>query len=228
VVPPRPAWLTLALGLNLWATLIAIPAMFCGAAAPPGLIASSAVPLVVLALACATPRETLLFGAVPLALAMAAVLSPEATHLVESPRWLALAAASLVAYLVAAARALAGTDSPITAAEPAGPRARPRFSAHALLLGYAAVGPLVLGGAVAHRMKAAQAPYGYAAAAALWSGLVVAYLLPAAGAPTRPRGAARERAALLDALPRRPGVGFYASGAFALAVMAMLVLLRYC
>jgi hypothetical protein len=232
----RPGLLAFGLGLNLWATLVAVPALY-GYASPLARALAPA-PLFALLFGCLRPGDLALYGLYPAALAGAAALAPEAETLVERGLPLFCAGLAWLAYLWAAARAIALRHPDVATGElrvlePSPGRRTPRVRVARGLVAFVVAGPAVLlAGALRSGGSAAERPGARAlsvcAAAALWTGLCVTYVvraLPAADLQARSRAELRglERVVLRG----RAGATFYALVAGALVLMAVLVYLRY-
>jgi hypothetical protein len=227
--------LTLA-GANLLAIVVVVPGLWAGHPVV------ALVPIAALVAAVMRPRDALLFGAFPAALALAATLQPDATALLSRAPALVLAIAAAIAYLFIAARQAAHaeaaelpthTPSPLTPAEHLPPPGRLLFlfalAGPAVLLWAAVLRPGAAADLAAHHADRPSAgALAVCAAAALWVGLVVVYVrsaLPKSGEDKRLR---TELWALKAALRRgRATKLFYGAVIAALAGMAALVYLRY-
>ncbi|HJZ88705.1 MAG TPA: hypothetical protein VKN99_26205 [Polyangia bacterium] len=239
---PRPTLLLAALGVNLWATVVLVPTLY--GVAPIFARVLSPVPLFVLVSACLRPRDELLFGAFPGAIAICAAAQPDASLLLAPAPALLLSGAALLGYLfgaawVAAQRAFP-TDSSLKPLEPAATQPPAEARVPWVWTAFAVCGPAaLLHAALLRKGAAADLARAYpdrpaagalvvCAAAALWVGLVAVYATTGLHARASQKRMQHElRALRTQARKSRAGLSFYLAVVAALAGMAALVYLRY-
>lgn len=241
---------TAILGVALWLSLVVVPGYYTGALGRGVLLGAAAVPLLPLAAGVVRRSPLALLFAFPLSLLVPVMLDERLkAGSLHDPTAFSLAAASLLAYLLGASFLSAFREpapperlrSLGDAATPIPPRWRRRFRLYAALAGYSVVFPAVLlFGANFARTNQAYLRELYPGRAAsmavllnlgvlvLWAGLFYAYFF---GLLRAHRSGDRELVAELERLAqggrRGPRPTFYLAVACALALMGLLLVLRY-
>lgn len=253
--PPRPQrWQALAdgvaavLGLNVWVTLILVPALFTGALRGPVQHLGALIPLAALGIGLARRSVPWLLGAFPAALLLPITFAPRlvAGH-VHGPWSFLLVAASLVGYLFTVSWFSTFRDLPAPVrlrALPGNDDTPPRWARRFRIYRGLALLSLLLPAALLYAVNfdpehltqlrdrfpgrtAAMLTLGNLAMLGLWLALYAWVFIGVLGQHRSGDRALAQDLADVRKRPARPRLQFYVYVVLALATMGVLVVLRY-